>query len=268
MTQWLIVFVCYDNKPNYEVYLKKIKRFLKLCLIRDIVIVNTCLGEIVSTTDDGIIIVANKNINYEMEFSGYYHGLEWHNKYNSIPEKSNQSFIILNDTLLKHGKLRKIERIAFNEWKFVSRYLNFNSSTIYGFWHKSKFLHNTEMKEGYFNSKLLAFHNVSFEKFSSLINLNVIKVILMADNTYKNNIFTSDAYSLFLKQWLNEGEGWYKSEKINVHNKSYFEAKAKSIIHEHYLSKYSKKLSINHYCMIKKSIITKLIMYLTGFKYQ
>ncbi|MEA5213919.1 hypothetical protein ACQ7NX_02215 [Enterobacter cloacae subsp. dissolvens] len=267
MTQFLIVFVCYDQNPKYENYIKKIKSFFKFCSIKDVVIVNTRLGEIVSLSSKGNTTFTNNDINSEMEFSGYYYGLEWYNKENSISGNSNQSFIILNDTILKHGKLRKIEYIAFNEWKLKGLFRRLTKPTICGFWHTSIFLHNTEMKAGYFNSKFLAFYNVSLEKFGALINLNKIEVTILSDNTYRNNIFTSDKYSLFLKQWLNGKGGWYKSEKINERNKKLFEAKAKSIIHEHYLSKYSKELSIMHNCMIKNSIFAKLIMFFTGFKY-
>lgn len=267
MIRWLIVFVCYDDKPNYEEHIKKIKKIFKFCFIKDIVVVNTYLGEIVSTSKDGEVILTEKSMNYEMEFSGYYHGLEWYYKEKSICEEDNQPFIILNDTIMKHGKFRKIETVAFNEWALTTRFRHFSEPTIFGFWHTSTFLQNTEMEEGYFNSKFLAFSNVSFEKFSSLINLNNIKINLLPDNNYKNNIFISDKYSLFLKRWLNEDGGWYKSEKINDLNKQFFIAKAKSIIHEHYLSKQSKKFSIIHYCMIKNSLIAKLIMFLTGFKY-
>lgn len=267
MNQFLIVFVCYDQNPNYINYIKKIKSLFRLCSIKDIVIVNTYLGEIASLSSKGLTTYTSNAINSEMEFSGYFYGLEWYNSENSILGNSKQSFIMLNDTILKHGKLRKIERIAFNEWKLKNLFRKFTKPAIFGFWHTSKYLRNTEIKEGYFNSKFLAFYNITFEKFSALINLNKIGVTILSDNTYRNNIFISDEYSIFLKKWLNGNDGWYKSEKINEQNKKFFEAKAKSIIHEHYLSKYSTELSIMHYCMIKKSIFVKLIIFFTGFKY-
>lgn len=267
MTQFLIVFVCYDQNPTYENYIKKIKSLFKSCSIKDVVIVNTCLGEIVSPSNKGFTTYTNNEINNEMEFSGYYYGLEWYSKENTASGNSNQSFVILNDTIFKHGKLRKIERIAFNEWKLKNLFRQLTKPAILGFWHTSKFLQNTEMEAGYFNSKFLVFCNVSLENFGTLINLNNIDVKILPDNTYRNNIFISAKYSMFLKQWLNGNGGWYKSEKINDRNKKKFEAKAKSIIHEHYLSKHSKELSIMHYCMIKNSIFAKLIMFFTGFKY-
>ncbi|AVY98477.1 hypothetical protein DAI21_12845 [Lelliottia sp. WB101] len=267
MTRWLIIFVCYDEDPEYKHYIKKIKSFLKWCFITDIVIVNTRLGEIVSFTNQKMAIFSNDYVNNEMEFSGYYYGLKWYIEKKFVSVETNQSFILLNDTILKHGKLRKIEQIAFNEWKLKNLFQRLSDQTMFGFWHVSKFLQNTEMKGGYFNSKFLAFSNLSFDKFSDLINLNNIEVKILPDDIYRNNIFLSKSYSVFLKKWLNENNGWYKSEKINDRNKSFFESKAKSIIHEHYLSEHSKKLSIIHYCMIKNSIVAKLIMFITGFKY-
>lgn len=267
MNRWLVVFVCYDPNPDYLSYIKKIKAFMRFLIIEDIVIVNTLLGEIVSPSGNKLIVDSNNHLNTEMEFSGYYYGLEWYNDKKSYSEGTGHSFILLNDTVMKHGKLRKIEQVAFSEWKIKSKFWFFSKPAILGFWHVSKFLKATEMEEGYFNSKFLAFKNVSFDNFKALINLNHIKVTLTCDNTYKNNTFISENYSLFLKHWLNQSDGWYKAERINDRNKLFFIAKAKSIIHEHYLSKHSKELYIKHYCMIKSSILARMIMLFTGLKY-
>ncbi|EEQ8254402.1 hypothetical protein HL455_08910 [Escherichia coli] len=266
MNNFVVIYVCYGDNFNYEIINAKIRRFLAPLDIKAIVIANTKEEYIYFYDENGRTIKKYSGLNSEMEFSGYFYGVEEYFERRNIKNMS-QSYIFMNDTLFSHGKLRKIERLGLTEWKLRSLLFKIKNKEIHGFWHKSIYLRETELKKGYFNSKFFILHNWNFTEIKSILNLNGVVVTINDASHYENNIFMSDKYSRFLQRWLHESDGWYKAQELNCENKKNFLKKATSIVHEHYITKFIEENRIKKHCLINNSRLAKFVMKFIRLEY-
>lgn len=257
--------IVFYNSNSAESNLEEFKQsiFYKLCLNDDIVVVNTMAGTLHMYFSHGEVKVVNcKSLNQEMEFTGYSYGFKFlTDEFDNV-----ENCLFLNDTVFKHGKLRKCEMIALLEFIYFREKLKIlPKRTMIGFSHVSDFLSNVHGFHGYINSKFFILCDFSYANFLSINPLNYIEVYNDLDANYKNNIYNTDEYNDFLTNWLHLENGWYKSGVLNLKNKKFYENKARSIIHEHFMS--DPIHGIDKSCMMNSSMIMKVISRLTGFKY-
>nr|WP_282552665.1 hypothetical protein [Providencia stuartii] len=263
------IFVCFTQKPDVNDIINKINRVFFLLKFDVYVIANTFNNEIfIIKNKSEQITIRKTELNDEMEFSGYFYAMEklYELEVNRNSEKDTIFFI--NDTIFKHGQFRKIERISLFEWMLRFRLIDKKEKKAVGFWHKSDLLNHTEITEGYFNSKFFIFSKITLNEATLIFALNQIMVTINEENNYINNVFKSEQYSIFLKKWLNNKNGWYKSSELTKETRNFFLKKARSIIHEHLMSKRIIDLNIKSECIVKKSRCAKLISFLTKFHYQ
>ncbi|AXU94490.1 hypothetical protein CI789_04100 [Erwinia persicina] len=276
------VTVFYSESELYNDMIKKIKRFYFPLKFDTYVIANTYRKEVFIKDGGMEKLIPVPDLNNEMEFSGYYGGLQTYLKETLRKNVKNEiSAFFLNDTVFSHGKFRKIEQIAFVEWKIKVFFRNiFYSDTnndapaLLGFQHKPSFLTELEgFSEGYINSKFFVMKGIPLQIIDKAFALN--EIVVYADvltSKYSNNVFLNDSYNNFLANWLHGQEKenskvWYKSQPLNDENRPYFVSKAKSIIHEHLLSLRIKNSKSKIYCLARSSFSLKVIAFLTGVKY-
>lgn len=263
----ITILVCYNNNSTSENYKRLLNTQYFRLNLKTVIIVNTkfltadildCNGMLVSTKR---IPLANE----EMEFSGYYEGIKFaFYEFGEISE-----VLFLNDTVFGHGKLRKSETIALQEYILRRRLCpnNLNDKKrILGFLHRSSYLDKVFNFHEYINSKFFIITNLSLSEYERLFNIGNIDVSLCVVSGYRNNIYTSDGYSDFLKSWLNEG-GWYKSNPLTINNLDFYRSKARSIVHEHYMSDPNNNLFDSIECILRKSFMISIISKITGFSY-
>lgn len=260
-----------DCSKNFNVFKKSIFKFLAL---NKVVIVNTKKNHISLFNRFGDLLIETQfesSINTEMEFSGYSAGLRYLYEHEKIDE-----CIVLNDTLFSHGRFRKCEKIALIEY-YISSVLfkwrdrpkgQHTEKILTGFKHSSKYLSNMPFFHEYFNTKFFILKNFDISDFDEINPIDYISVDV-ANGKYINNIYKHSSYNDFLSEWLNSGNGWYKSEILNDSNQNFFIRKAKSIVHEHFMSDPNNldKLNIKSVCVMKKSKLIKIVSLLIGFKY-
>lgn len=269
---YVIVFfndlTCRENLTTFK------KSIFKCLPLNKVVIVNTKMNNITIFDNHGKVLKETQlevSINTEMEFSGYNAGLKYLYEHGKIDK-----CIVLNDTVFSHGKFRKCEIIALIEYYILSILFNResklkerkNEKIITGFKHTNEFLANYDFSHEYVNSKFFILKNIDISDFEELNPIGHICVEVI-NGKYKNNIYNYSGYNEFLSEWLNGEKGWYKAERLNNSNQGFFIRKAKSIVHEHFMSdpKNLDKYKIKAICIMKKSILIKLISLLIGFKY-
>lgn len=265
----ICVTVFYDKDLDYQYSFQLLKKMLCGIKFDAYIISNNYSNEIAILHKGEIQTIHNPELNTEMEFSGYIEGVKFFYSRFNEKDSAEHNFYFLNDTLFKHGKLRKVERIAFWEWKIKLLLRGFSKSRkcMIGFKHKSIFLKNTEMEHGYCNSKLFILYGFTLQDVITILAPKKIDVKLVDGSVYQNNIFPSFEYCSFLHCWLHSDGGWYKAQELNERNKDVFLKKAKSIIHEHYMTYACKRSLIDINCMIHNSKVVALISKMTGFKY-
>ncbi|MDH1841626.1 hypothetical protein N5D88_14630 [Aeromonas caviae] len=259
------IIVCYNNLPEKENF-KLLKRSNFFFSESTGFIISNTKSNMVSILDvHGDVIYSEyiSDLNREMEFSGYHDAyLIAENFFGSINE-----CLFLNDTIFSHGTLRKCERLALIEYKIKKIFAKKNKSkTIIGFLHKSKYLSKIDGFHEYINSKFFIIFNLTKNELSDMLAMSKIQVSFNENKEYRNNIYTTSEYSDFLSSWLNKG-GWYQAEEVTKKNEVKFLRKARSIIHEHYMSDPSTKIFEVKMCLIKESYLMKIISLLTKFKY-
>lgn len=263
----LTVLVCYNDDSIEKNYKRILSTHFKKLGIKDLIIVNTKSKKSSILDHKGQVICSYylPRANDEMEFSGYYEGIKLaFDKIGNVRE-----CLFLNDTVFTHGRLRKCEVIALMEYALklkVNLMSNKIEKNITGFLHKSEYLKDISSFHEYINSKFFIIKNLSQCEYHRLFNIGGIDVELDLIEGYKNNIYKDKRYGRFLHSWLNNG-GWYKSKELTNENVDLFKLKARSIIHEHYMSDPSNGIFDSRECLIKKSIIMKLISRTTGFSY-
>lgn len=261
------IIVCYNTFSTDENYNRLIKTPYRYLNLDTVVIVNTKLLY-ADILDKSGSVISSKEIpkaNDEMEFSGYYEGIKF--AFSRLGEVKEALF--LNDTIYSHGRLRKCESLALFEYAvrgYIFKNDDTENKTIKGFLHKSSYLNDVPNFHEYINSKFFIVSNLNLNEYDKLFNIGRIDVRLSVVNGYENSIYPSDSYAYFLSSWLNGG-GWYKSRNLVEDNIAFFRSKAKSIIHEHYMSDPSNELFDSIECLMKNSSMISLISKFTGFSY-
>ncbi|PHI34870.1 hypothetical protein CBQ28_22475 [Pseudoalteromonas sp. GCY] len=263
----ITVFVCYNFDSAKDNHKKLLNTLYGKLGLKVVVVVNTKKLQVDMLTRDGALVSSKKVelANEEMEFSGYYEGIKF--VFSEIRDV--KEVLFLNDTILSHGKLRRSESIALKEyiiWRSLFSKILKNEKKITGFLHKSSYLAGILNFHKYINSKFFIVTQLSLSEYGRLFNIGGIDVRLSPLSSYENNIYTCVHYSNFLKSWLNGG-GWYKSNSLNEDNIEFFKAKARSIIHEHYMSDPNNRLFDSIECVMRKSYIMKAVSKITGFSY-
>lgn len=274
--------VFYSESDKYDEMISKVKKFYFPLKFNNYVIANTYRKEVYISDGGTKKLIHVPELNSEMEFSGYHDGLQTYlrNKFSETYE-DDITVYFLNDTIFSHGKFRKIEKIAFIEWKikcffdgFICSGAKKELSVLSGFQHKPSFITELEgFSEGYINSKFFVIKNTPIQIIHEAFAIN--EIVVDADvltSKYSNNIFHNDSYNVFLANWLHGKEKenskvWYKAQPLNMGNKYFFVSKAKSIIHEHLLSLRLKNSKSKIHCLARNSFSLKVIKFLTGVKY-
>lgn len=151
--------------------------------------------------------------------------------------KSNLNFdllFVMNDTIVKHGKLRMIEKLAIIFYFFhLGRNIH---GVVAGFKHRPEFIKSFNLPiYEYFNSKfyIVGRHSIGIFKKALEFSFNSVSI--------KNGDYIvewSYGYNEFLKKWLNSTTPpcWYQADALNQRNYKGFIRKAECIVAEHRVS--------------------------------
>lgn len=231
MLKNILSVVVYAENVDIPYIYKKICHQLKPFKFSSFIIVNNydeTLYYIVNGCVADYVKVGGSNEKHE--FTAYKVVLSYICKYNL----NFDLLFVMNDTLVKHGKLRIIERLAIFFYFFhLGRDVR---GVVAGFKHCPEFIKNFNLPiHEYFNSKFYIVGRHSIDLFNKALDFSFNSVSI------KNGDYIvewSYGYNEFFKKWLNSTTPpcWYQADTLNQHNYKGFIRKAECIVAEHRVS--------------------------------